>query len=181
MKKILFTLFICLDFYSPLSAQNDTDQDWFVYTDTGYYFHFSYPGDWEFKPRNTNTRFFVTSFKENADDDFRENVNCIARNLGKTGFKINDAEEAIIKSLREKLPDFNLVQSGYSTWNNSSALTLEYTCTQEAEGNKYYIRVLQHMAVVEGTLFTLTYTAKRASYEKYLPAVKKMIGSFTVD
>gem|GEM_PF-5886756 len=78
-----------------LTAQkHDIPADWLSFTDTAYNFSIRYPADWEFKLKNTNTRFFVTSSLENSDDKFRENINCIARVIEEKGITVKIAEDA---------------------------------------------------------------------------------------
>jgi hypothetical protein len=180
-------IFICLCFVllsSNLTAQVNNDGaavQWKTHKDSVYNFIFKYPTNWEFKLPATNTRFFVTSYKENETDRFRENVNCIARKLSQQNFVINDAEEEIKKSLSEKLKDYHLISSGYIKWNNTNALQLNYTLTQESDGETYYIRMFQQIAVVKGNLYTLTFTSEADSYDKYEATVKKIYQSFKVN
>jgi hypothetical protein len=180
MKFILSVLLSVLCCHQLTAQKNDIPADWLPFTDTAYNFSIRYPADWEFKPKNTNTRFFITSSTENDSDKFRENINCIARVVEEKGFTIKMAEDAIKKSLGEKLQDYKLLRSEYLTWNSSETLELEYTCTQTSSDVSYSIRMLQRMAVVKGTLFTLTYTAEQKSYRKYIDTVKKVLASLKV-
>ena len=181
--KLLLLSIVSLFGLNTIQAQNTntpTPTKWLTYLDSGFRFTVQYPSDWEFKKPNTNTRFFVTSYKENEADQFRENINCIARKLEQQGFTIKMAEEAIKKSLSEKLKDYNLIKSAYVQWNNAEALELEYTCKQSAEGVEYDIHILQRMAVIKGVLFTLTFTSETRSYDKYITTVRKVYNSLKV-
>jgi hypothetical protein len=178
----LFPLSIfCLLSAISLHAQTTTaPTKWFTYKDSLHPFTVQYPSDWEFKKPGTNTRFFITSYKENEEDQFRDNINCIARKIEQKGFTIRMAEDAVMKSLAEKLKDFSLVNSTYSQWNGAESLELEYTCTMSSAGNNFDIHMLQRMAVIKGTLYTITFTSEDASYHKYIPVVTRVIKSFTV-
>jgi hypothetical protein len=173
---------IYLLFTVTLNAQKPPPK-WNTQKDSVYNFTFQYPSDWQLKLPNTNTRFFITSYQENETDIFRENINCVTRDLGKNqqGFKISMAEDAIKKALSEKLKDYVLIKSAYSKWNNAEMLEIEYTCTQEANGTELSIHMLQKMAVVKGRLFTITYTAEATSYQKYIETVQKVIAFFKVN
>ena len=153
---------------------------WKTHTDSLYNFRFQYPTDWEFKLPGTNTRFFVTSYIENDADRFRENVNCIARKLNQKNFVIKDSEEEIKTSLANKLKDYKLISSGYIKWNNTDALQLHYTHTQQSGDETYYVRMFQQVAFVNGTLYSLTFTSEAANYSKYETAVNKMYSSFRI-
>jgi hypothetical protein len=178
--KVLFSA-ICLFFLLQLQAQTtQPPTGWKSHRDSAYGFTFIYPTDWDLKLPGTNTRFFLTSKLENDSDQFRENINCIARGLQQKDFKISDATEEIKKSLSENLKDYHLIRSGYSNWNNSQLFTIEYTCTQESNGKKYSIHLLQHIAVVKSILFTITYTADVASFSKYESTVDKVFKSLKI-
>ena len=165
-----------------LHAQKDkTKTQWLTYSDSLYNFAVQYPSNWEFKTPGTNTRFFITSYNETDADNFRDNVNCIARKLEQKDFKINQAEEAIKKSLKEKYSDFTLLNSGYTQWNGTEALEMEYTFTNTSDGVTYNIHLLQRMAVVKEVLFTITFTAEAKSYQKYIDVVRKVLQSFKVN
>ncbi len=179
MKKTLL-LSCCLGIANIIFAQQTDTRNWLVQTDSAYHFTFNRPPGWELKLPGTNTRFFLTSQKENEQDPFRENINCIARVIEQAGFKVSDAADAIKKSLSEKLQDYKLLKSVYSTWNNSETLVLEYTCTQEAGGTIYNIHMLQRMAVVKNTLFTFTYTAEETSYNKFINIVNIVFQSLKI-
>ena len=152
----LFCILCC----NQLNAQqNNIPADWALYTDTAYHFSVRYPSDWEFKLKN---------------------INCIVRVMDDKAFTIKMAEDAIKKSLSEKLQDYQLLRTEYLTWNNSETLEIEYTCTQSANDITYSIHMLQRMGVVKGTLFTLTYTAEQKSFSKYIDTVKKVLQSLKV-
>jgi len=179
--KNFFLLFVSMVIVNNLCAQQTKETtNWLTQTDTLHHFSFSYPAEWTLKLPGTNTRFFVTSPKKTDNDDFRENINCITRVLEQKDFTVKMAEDAIKESLSEKLTDFKLLRSEYITWNGSETLEIDYTCTRESEGTTYYIHILQRMAVIGGTLFTLTFTSEADTYSKYLPTVKKIMQSLKV-
>lgn len=181
--KLLLLSIISFFAVNTIQAQNTntpTPTKWLTYLDSGFRFTVQYPSDWEFKKPNTNTRFFITSYKENETDNFRENINCIARRLEQQNFTIKMAEEAIKTSLAEKLTNYHLIKSAYIQWNNAETLELEYTCKQSAEGVEYDIHMLQRMAVIKGTLFTLTFTSETQVYDKYIATVRKVYNSLKV-
>jgi hypothetical protein len=182
MKKFILILFFIFTSVNILFAQSDpaAKSQWLTQTDTAYNFSFQYPVGWQLKLPNTNTRFFVTSYTENDEDNFRENINCMVRKMEQPDFKIISAEEAIINSLKTKLSDFNLIKSGYAKWNNVDALQLDYTATQKNGEVTYNLHLFQQMAVVNGQLFTLTFTSEKNSYTKYFETISKIIESIKV-
>ncbi|MCX6319415.1 MAG: PsbP-related protein [Bacteroidetes bacterium] len=149
---------------------------WKKHTDSVYNFTLYYPPEWKLKLPGTTTRFFVTSQSENEKDQFNENLNCVARALQQQSFKVADAEAEIKKTLMDNLKDYHLIYSGYSTWNGVQTLTLEYSFTKEDDGKTYNLHMLQKIAVVNGILFTLTYSAEDKSYAKFANTINKIIG-----
>jgi hypothetical protein len=128
--KNLLLLVLSMAIVNNLRAQQTSITNWLTQTDTLHDFSFTYPSDWTLKLPGTNTRFFVTSPKETDNDDFRENVNCIARVLEQKNFTIKMAEREIKESLAEKLKDFNVLRLEYFTWNGSETLEIDYTGNQ---------------------------------------------------
>ena len=162
-------------------TKNNTDTvKWLSYTDTAYQFSFKYPSGWQLKLPNTNTRFFVTSYTENDADNFRENINCIVKKLEQKNFDIKTVEDAVKKSLSEKMKDFKMLGAAYVKWNDAETLVLDYTATSEANGVIYKVRIRQQLAAVNDNLYTLTYTAEVDSYNKYIGIITKIIDSLKV-
>lgn len=181
MKAILSLLTVLFISASLSAQQGEQPEGWLTHSDTAAGgFALYYPGDWDLKLPGTSTRFFITSQKESDNDRFRENINCITRELGTKNFDIATAEETIKSSLAEKLTDFKIIKSMYITWNNAKTLRLEYTCVQESSGEKYNIHMLQYMSVINGVLYTFTFTAEDNSYGKYAGTVLKIFRSMQV-
>lgn len=173
---VLFSLVFLFSGINSLHAQ-PAPEGWRTQKDSVYNFTFQYPTSWDLKLPGTTTRFFVTSRAENDTDSFRENINCIARQLQQKDFKISDAADDIKSTLATNLKNYILIYSGYSTWNNAQTLTLEYTCTQESNGKKYNLHLQQKIAIVKGILFTFTYTAAADKYDKFLNTITKIFRS----
>lgn len=174
--KFLVTLAITF-FTITVSAQTE----WISYTDSTFNFTVQRPADWQFKLPGTDTRFFITSYKESETDNFRENINCIAKKLSAT-IPIKAAESEIIKSLSSKVDNFHLVRSGYYKWNNSDAFEIEFTGTYNISSDKTLkVHLLQRAAIIDDILYTLTYTSEADSYDKYIGIVKEVIRTFKIN
>ncbi len=175
------SLFAVLLFSFLSSAQTgDTEVKWLVHKDATFNVSIQYPSNWQLKPPNKNTLFFVTSYPESDKDYFRENLNCIIPSKTQEGLTIQMAEEEIVGTLSESLTDFKLIQSGYSTWNKVDAFEIEYTCTQAGNDLTYNLHILQKTAIIKGKLYALTYTSLADAYEKYIGTIRKMFASFKV-
>ena len=74
-----------------------------------------------------------------------------------------------------------MLNSGYTQWNGTETLEMEYTFTNASDGVTYNIHLLQRMAVVKEVLFTITFTAEAKSYQKYIDVVRKVLQSFKVN
>jgi hypothetical protein len=177
--KYIVALCCCLS-STVLMAQQDT-ATWVSHTDTTYHFSLMRPDNWQFKLPGTNTRFFITSYAENDADKFRENINCIARRIEDRNFVISMAEDAIKTSIKEKMADYKELSSGYVKWNNTDALQLNYTCSQQFNGATVNLHIFQLVSVVKGILYTITFTSMTDSYDKYIGVVNKVVQSFKVE
>lgn len=153
---------------------------WLSHTDTARHFSFSYPKDWTLKLPGTQTRFFVTTQEENDSDDFRENLNCIVKEA--PGFKpgIPATAAALKETLKERMNNFMLIDTAYIKWNNVQALRLSYRFTITENDKEFPVEIMQQMAVLNGILYTFTYTGKPGSFTKFLPLAKKIIQSVQV-
>ena len=179
--KLKFIIACCCCFSSTVLLAQQDNMNWISYTDTTYHFTVMHPDNWQFKLPGTNTRFFITSYTESEADNFRENINCMARSIQNKDFNIRMAEDAIKSSLKEKMTDYNELSSRYVKWNNVEALQLSYTSSQELNGAAVSIRMFQHVAIVKGVLYTLTFTSMADTYDKYMGVVNKVIQSFTIE
>jgi hypothetical protein len=181
--KLFLALIAFLSICNTSASQTipvDNNVQWALHTDTVFHFSFSAPDNWEFKPVNTKTRFFVTSYKENEADSFRENLNCMAKTIAAENINMHTIADALQKSLSEKFADYKLVNLSYNTWNGADAMQLEYTCTQQSQNQSVAIHMFQQVAIKNNTLFTLTFTSEARSYDRYIGIVKKMIRSFKI-
>jgi len=180
MKRFLLLACTIFLFNTPQAQPAGTTTNWLTHTDAAYHFSINYPAGWEFKLPRTKTRFFVTSPIEDNNDQFRENINCIVREIEQKGLTISSAAETIKKNLADQMSDFKMIRSEYINWNNSETLELEYTCTRKSGEYNYNIHMLQRMAVINDTLFTLSYTSEDRSYNKYIATIKKIMESLKV-
>lgn len=178
--KISF-LSACLFLAYFATAQSGTSTvKWLTHKDSLYNLSIQYPSNWQLKPPNENARFFITSYPESAADNFRENLNCIVPSPVKKGVTLKAAEEDINNTLSGSLPGFELVHSGYSSWNGVNSYEIEYVCTQTSGENTYELHMLQKIMILKGKLYALTFTSLTDSYDKYIGDIRKMIQSFRV-
>ncbi len=175
--KIIFLSFICLILTTECIAQIDT-KNWIVQTDTAYNFSYKRLPDWVLKLPATKTRFVLTTPLESETDQFKENLNCLVRLVEDKTFKISDAEGSIKTTLAKQLQNFNLLNTKYSKWNNAESLLLDYTCTKESEDKTFNIRINQHLAIVNGILYTFTFSSEENSFSKYSSTVTAVLNSF---
>ncbi len=173
MKNII-TLFTCLLIAAVLQAQTGNTK-WLTQEDSLFHFTYQYPENWTLKLPGTQTRFFVTSKPENENDNFKENINCIAKDLNVPNFNIKDEEANLKESLKSQMPDFKLLASSYKKWNGTDALCIDFTTTQKSGDNTYYIRIYQQVAVLKGILYVLTYTAETGTFSKYWDTVSTIM------
>lgn len=155
---------------------------WNKHTDQVHRFTFEYPAGWTLKLPETDTRFFVTSPSENEADRFWENVNCIARKLDAPDLDLKAVEEAVLASLSKTRKDYALVMLDHPPWNQCPSLEVVYTFTaQTPSGDSFQVKILQRVAVVKGTLFTITFTSEQRSYDAFVDTARGVIESLAVE
>lgn len=178
MKLLFLIAGLFITFISSAQTGN-SDVKWLLHKDSAYNVSIQYPSDWQLKPANDRSRFFIASYPETEEDKFRENLNCVVHNI-EDGSTIQQAEEDIVKTLTGIMAEFKIVQSGYSKWNNADAYELEYTCTYANTDVKYDLHMLQKATIINGKLYVLTFSALNTTYDKYIGKVRKMFDSFKI-
>jgi hypothetical protein len=179
MKTFFFAVSLFIAF-SATAQPESSPVKWLTHTDSLHNLTIEYPSDWQLKPPTERARFFITSYAESDKDKFRDNLNCIAPKPLEKSITIQMAETDITKSLSENLPDFKIINSGYSQWNNVNAYEIEYSCTQNSGKDVYSLHILQKVAIIDAKLYALTFTSEDEFYKKNIGTVRKMIESFKV-
>lgn len=179
--KLSFLSALLLLVVSATAQQGATTVKWLTHKDSAYGLSIQYPSNWQLKPPNANARFFITSYPESDADNFRENLNCIVPSPVKKGVTLKAAVEDINNTLSGNLSGFELVHSGYSTWNGVNSYEIEYVCTQTSGENTYELHMLQKIMILKGKLYALTFTSLTESYDKYIGDIRRMIQSFKVN
>lgn len=178
MKSFYTAIFFAFIFLNGTAQQSQSS--WLSHVDTAKHFSFRYPENWTLKLPGTDARFIVTSPRENNSDDFRENLNFLVREA--PGFKtgVPTSAAALKEALQLRRNNFVFIDSAYVKWNNVQALRFTYSFTSTENSKEFPIEMMQQLTVLNGVLFTLTYTAKAGSFTKFLPVINQIIQSVVV-
>ena len=154
----------------PVSTYN-------AYSNKSYNFQMKYPTAWDVEEGVMGTAVFFLSPLSGPGDEFRENVNIIIEDVSAhPGLTADDYEAVSIDELARTITDFTVIERGRRIVSGRPARTLEFTGTQ----GMYQIRFLQVYAVSAGRAFVITYTAEDNQYQRYLPAITRMIDTLSL-
>ncbi len=153
---IIFSLLCGIVF----GQQTNIAQNFKLYTDNKNGFSIKYPDTWNIRiPDSTeNAKLFLRTPKEDDADTFIENINIITKTLGNVKISMEDIQTSIKKSLAAKLKNYQLLKDEIFGFKSADAYQIEYTCTKSSEGKEIDIIICQRLMLLEGKLFTLTYT-----------------------
>jgi hypothetical protein len=137
-----------------------------------------YPTSWSLEKDKNNAAVIFYSPEENELDFFMENVNVVVQDIARNPMDIDKYSSTAIKQMEAVFGD-NLI-----------IIESEPMYFADREGYKFVFKgktpetELQYMSVwtISGlTAYQVTYTALASQYERHLPKVKKMIGSFRLN
>lgn len=145
-----------------------------------------YPSTWQIAQESNNTVVLNIpnqQYKFFSDGKIKILLEKIAKNVS-----LNEYFENKIKNIKEKFqeiqinedPDFifNIINSNYSTYSNQSSYQIIYEYQIESFLPKYGInKELVIWAIKSDTGYTITYSAKKENFDKYIDDAKKIVSS----
>ena len=134
----------------------------------------NYPADWEKTENMGNLLVGFTAAKEDANDNFQENLNVAVQTTDETGFTPEDYAGAIAGNLKTQTPDFNLVESVGVTLVNVPAHKIVYTAKNS---NQVSLKVMMVLTLKDGKVYIATFAATEEKFAKYLPEAMIVINS----
>lgn len=119
------------------------------------------------------SEFYLFTQKENAEDNFAENLNLITQNLETLNIDLNKFVEITENQIKEK---GKLIESKRVIVNGNECHKL----ISESTMNGIELKFLQYDFVKNNRAYFLTYSAKKNDFEKYLDEMEKVIKSFKI-
>jgi hypothetical protein len=119
------------------------------------------------------SEFYLFTQKENAGDNFVENLNLMVQNLTTLNIDLNKFVELTENQIKER---GKLIESKRSKTNGNESHILIY----ESTINGRELKFLQYDFVKNNKAYFLTYTAKKDDFEKYLMEMESVMKSFKI-
>lgn len=119
------------------------------------------------------SEFYLFTQKENAEDNFAENLNLMTQNLETLNIDLNKFVEITENQIKD---NGKLIESKRVTINGNECQILVY----EATMNGMELKFLQYDFVKNNRAYFLTYSAKINDFEKYLAEMEMVIKSFKI-
>jgi hypothetical protein len=119
------------------------------------------------------SEFYLFTQKDNSEDNFAENLNLMTQNLETLNIDLNKFVELTEIQLKE---NGKLIESRRDIANGNEYHILIY----EATMNGMELKFLQYDFVKNNRAYFLTYTAKKADFDKYLLEMESVMKSFKI-
>ena len=136
-------------------------------------FSIKFPKEWENKEGFMGTDVISLSPRENAADQFRENVNVVVEKIP-DGMSLNDYFDTNLPKLSKVIRDFQQVETGNTIINDNVAEWLIYTGsigTINLKSKQYYI-------VHDNKGYVITCSATPGTYDNFKNVFDEIVQSF---
>ena len=160
------------DLTAPARFEQPASEGKLVYRSPYFKFSINYPAEWQMQELGPIVAF--KSPREDARDDFQENVIVAVENTGAPPMDMEQYREFFLKEARKNLPDFKLIKQTDTDFAGRKACLTIYSA-------RAYNTVMKGRVIrfIDGNLaYNLTYSASEDSFDKYLPQAEAIIGSF---
>ncbi len=136
-----------------------------------------YPARWQTLEDVRGVAVVFHSPLESAEDKYNDNVHVIVEDVsGQPGLTAEAYAASGIAKLPAALEDFRLVGNKGDTVSGRPARLIEYT----GRRGDFRLRFLQAVTIADGKAFLITYVAEEGSYDKHLPAARRVLASVAI-
>jgi hypothetical protein len=151
-------------------------QEYKTFTHDYFLYSVDYPETWRIKQVGSVTA--VLSPHESKEDKFAENVEIVAEDLSKIpgGVTLFDYYRKAVGGAQHMLPGFKLLEEAQTVWRENPAVVNLYTMSDKGE----VFKRKAYTFMSGETAYVLTYTARRAEFDEYLPAAERIMASIRV-
>ena len=147
-----------------------------TYTSTRFLYAVDYPSKWKVKEIGQVTTFL--SPLESKDDKFAENVTVVVEDLSQIEPPVSlfDYHRKAVNGAPASLAEFKMLEEAKTRFIGRDAIAVLYTA--KIRGEQFRFKAYTIMA--NRTAYVLTYTARSADFDQFLPPAEKLMRSLRV-
>ncbi len=175
MLKTICGLFIGICMSSLSGMAQALPANWNCNTNEEFNVKICHPATWNFDDTTSGAKFFVFSPAENAQDQFSQNFNLQASNLGGESINLQQYVKLNIVHIKANIKNYQQVSIKNITVKGVRWSELVYTGNLENDPLK--IKFIQRFAIDKGNAFVLTYSAEANKPDKFYPTALKIFNS----
>lgn len=146
------------------------------YSESVYGITVNCPRGWEIQENKGGTLVAFISPKEREIDPFSENVNIVVQDLSANPMTLKQYTETAVMQMKRVFKNIELSNPVSVKWAGQEARKLEYIVKAEFD-----LKVLHQWMIKDNKAYQFTFIADKDHYDAYLPTVRAMIDSFTVN
>lgn len=144
-----------------------------TYTHARFLYAVDYPDDWRVREMGKTTSIYAP--RESGEDMFAENVQIVAEDLpGQVS--LIDYHRAGVGSAEKFLNGFRALEEARTQWLGRDAIVMLYTAT--VNGARFKFK--DYKFLLGKTAYVLTYTAREADFDRFLPQAEDIMKSIRV-
>lgn len=157
-------------------AQDDDSEGWKSYSKGD--LSLQYPEDWELdNSGQMGTSIIILSPQEDDEDEFRENINVMIQDVSAyPDMTLEDYKDLSEKQLANIFKNYSLITSKIETVNGKDRIHFLYTGDQE----NYTLKFEQYGWMIDGSVYIITLTTEKSTYNIYKETGHKILNSFRV-
>lgn len=172
MKKILFVFVLSVGLFSPVAGSNAEEQR--TYMSPYFNFTINYPSSWQ--ARELSGMVFFLSPREGNSDGFTENVGVTIEDLANNPMSLDEYETISLTNAPSIIPAFKLIEKNNAKIDGKDAYFMVYTGSAQTRSLKYK----SYTFIADSKAFTLTYSAEKKNYDKYLKRAELIMKSIKI-
>jgi serine/threonine-protein kinase len=146
---------------------------WLTYTDPTNKYSMQYPKEWSQKAQNNAILFL--SPKEDAQDQFQENVNIMLQDLSSQPMTLEQYTEMSRQQLVQTFGANSILSQGNTTIAGQKAQYMVYNFSYQGR----HLKIKGVWFIKGKTAYLFTYTAEPSQYAKYEQTATEIINSFS--
>lgn len=140
-----------------------------------HHFQVANPEKWNAKKTKTDNTILLISPKQEAGDQFLENVSVYAENLSYSSEKtLESCRDKVLKSLEQSIQELQIRQKDETVLDGQPAYEIIYV--GQAKGRSMKWKAI--ITIKDDHVYVLTYTADEKDYFKQLESANKILYSF---